>query len=120
MTLKEESYVEKIKNNYSNKQNKKSKLEELKSLDKKAKNPARIFGYAYGTVGSLVLGTGMCLAMKVIGNLFALGIVVGLLGIAMVSTTYPIFKSILNKRKAKFADEIVLKSNELLNEQNVE
>ena len=79
--------------------------------------PTKIFGYTYGTIGSLVLGTGMCLAMKVIGNLMPLGIIVGLLGIAMVSTTYSIFKKMLNKRKSKYAEQIISKSNELLNEQ---
>ena len=107
--------IEKIKNNYEAKTVEQTKLDELKNLDKKVKNPARIFGYVYGTIGCLVLGTGMCLAMKVIGNLMPLGIVIGLIGILMVSTTYPIYQKILAKRKSKYADQILTKSNELLN-----
>ncbi len=111
----EKKYVENLKESYTNKSNEPTKLDELKKLDKKVKNPARIFGYTYGSIGALVLGTGMCLAMKVIGNLMPLGIVIGILGIAMVSTTYPLFQRMLSKRKAKYSEEIIAKSNELLN-----
>lgn len=57
----------------------------------------------------------MCLAMEVIGNLMPLGIVIGLLGIAMVSTAFPIYQKMLNRRKAIYSEEIISKSNELLN-----
>lgn len=111
----EKLIVEKIRNNYASESAEKTKLNELKSLDKKVKNPARIFAYTYGTIGSLVLGTGMCLAMKVIGNLMPLGIVVGVIGIAMVSTAYPIYSKILSKRKLHYSKEIISKSDEILN-----
>lgn len=110
------NYAEKLINEYSEK--KVTKLDELKALDSKVKRPALIFAYIFGTIGSLVLGVGMCLAMKIIGGttpLMIVGIIVGLIGIAMVSTTYPIYAKILKSRKAKYADEIISKSNELLN-----
>lgn len=113
MTNKKE--IEKIKASYISKSNELTKLDELKALDRKVKRPPTIFAYIYGIIGSLVLGVGMCLAMEVIGNLMPLGIVIGLLGIAMVSTTYPIFNKILNRRKSIYRDEIIQKSNELLN-----
>lgn len=110
----EKNMVVKIKNKYSQK-TELTKFDELKSLDKKVKRPPTIFAYIYGIVGSLVLGVGMCLAMKVIGNLMPLGIVVGLLGIAIVSTSYPIFNKMLNRRKKIYSDEILALSSELLN-----
>ena len=114
---KEKVIVEKIKSNYETKNL--TKLDELKQLDKKVKTPARVFAYSYGTIGSLVLGTGMCLAMKIIGAsisaLMPVGIAVGIVGIAMVSTAYPIYKKILGKRKKQYSNEIIEKSNELLN-----
>lgn len=114
---KEKEVVKNIQEEYLTKPNEVTKLEELKRLDRKVKSPAEIFAYTYGVVGSLVLGLGMCLAMKVIGNLMPLGIVIGILGIAMVSTTYPLYSKILSKRKNKFAEQIIAKSNELLNEE---
>ena len=42
--------------------------------------------------------------------------VIGLLGIAMVSINYFIYKKILNKDKAKYKDQIIKLSDELLND----
>ena len=105
--------IEKIRASYTEKEI--SKLDELKALDKKVKRPAQIFAYVYGSLSSLVLGTGMCLAMKVIGNSMALGIGIGLIGIALTLTTYPIFKAILKRRKNKYAKQIFELSDSLLN-----
>ena len=105
--------IERIRANYTEKEI--TKLDELKALDKKVKRPAQIFAYVYGSLSSLVLGTGMCLAMKVIGNSMALGIGIGLVGIALTLTTYPIFKAILKRRKNKYAKQIFELSDSLLN-----
>ena len=105
--------IERIRTSYTEKEI--TKLDELKALDKKVKRPAQIFAYVYGSLSSLVLGTGMCLAMKVIGNSMALGIGIGLVGIALTLTTYPIFKAILKRRKNKYAKQIFELSDSLLN-----
>ena len=80
-------YAEQIANEYAPKQT--SKVKALKKLDAKAKNPATIFAFTFGIVSSLILGTGMSLAMGVIGGgtplMMALGIVIGCVGIAGVS-----------------------------------
>ena len=109
-------YAEKLISEYSQKES--SALDELKNLDKKVKKPALIFAYVFGSIGALVLGVGMCLAMKIIGGttiLMALGIIIGLVGICMVSINYPLFNTILRNRKSKYSAEIIKKSNELLN-----
>lgn len=105
--------IEKIRASYGEKQT--TQFDELKALDRKVKRPAEIFGYAFGATSSLVLGAGMCLAMKVIGNSMALGIGVGLVGIALVSVTYPIYKKILKNRKEKYSSQIMELSDSLLN-----
>ncbi len=105
--------IERIRASYTEKEI--TKLDELKALDKKVKRPANIFAYVYGSLSSLVLGTGMCLAMKVIGDSMVLGIGVGLVGIALMFTTYPVYKAILKIRKKKHADEIFELSDSLLN-----
>ncbi|MGN1080776.1 MAG: dihydropteridine reductase [Acutalibacteraceae bacterium] len=102
-------YAEAIVNEYSPKDT--SKVVALKKLDKKAKAPANIFAYTFGVIMSLVLGAGMCLSMKVIGDgsqvSFILGIIIGIMGIAGVSVNYPIYKRILEKGKHKYAFEIM-------------
>ena len=117
MENKDKIEAQRIKENYITKEIQKTKLDELKELDSTVKKPVNIFSYTYGTVGSLVLGTGMTMAMGVIGGLMPLGIVIGLAGIAMVSSTYSIHKRVLNARKEKYAKQIISKSNEILNEQ---
>ena len=87
-----------------------SKIVALKKLDSKAKLPATIFTYTFGIVSALVFGTGMCLAMQVIGNGLAsmvIGIIIGTVGIIGCSANYPIYKKILEKSKMKYAYEIV-------------
>lgn len=103
--------IEKIRASYEQKQT--TKLDELRALDARVRRPAETFAYAFGTAGSLVLGTGMCLAMKVIGNMMPVGIVVGLAGIAMVAANYFLYKKILQKRKNKYAEQIFQLSDEL-------
>lgn len=114
MSTTELKRVEKIRNQYTERE--KTKLDELKALDRKVKRPASIFAYVFGAIGALVLGTGMSLAMKIIGDFMALGIVIGLVGIAMVSLTYPIYKAILQSRKKKYSSQILEISDELLND----
>ena len=100
--------AESIAKDYAPKEN--SKIIALKKLDQKAKFPATVFTYSFGIISALVFGTGMCLAMQVIGSGLAgmvLGIVVGIIGLAGCSVNYPIYKKILEKGKAKYAYEIV-------------
>ena len=111
-------YAEQIANEYAPKQT--SKVKALKKLDAKVKNPARNFAFTVGIVSSLVLGTGMSLAMGVIGDnsllMMALGIVIGCIGILGVSVNYPLYKKILTNQKNKYASDIIRLANEIVNE----
>lgn len=112
--MNENKIVEKIVNSYTEKEN--TKLDELKALDSKVKKPALIFAYVFGSISALLLGFGMCVAMQVIlADLMWLGIVVGVVGIALCLLTYPIYKRILNSRKNKYREQILSISNELAN-----
>lgn len=115
--------VQKIRTQYTEKEN--TQLDALKELDKKVKKPANVFAYTFGTIGALVMGSGMSLAMNVIepGTYFGVtigentmlpGIVTGLVGIAMVGINYPIYKSILGSRRNKYADKIIALSDEIM------
>lgn len=96
---------------------KRTKLDELMELDRKVKLPAEIFAFVFGTIGALVLGFGMCLAMKVIGDMMALGIVVGVVGIAMVSVNYFIYKMIINRGKKEYGERILALTEEIIGEE---
>ena len=97
-----------------------SKVIALKKLDRTAKRPAEIFAYTFGIACALVLGTGMCFSMGVIGSgnptVFITGIIIGCLGIAGVSVNYPIYKKILEKGKMKYGSDIIRLANEIAEE----
>ncbi len=108
-------YAEAIANEYAPKDT--SKVVALKKLDRKAKNKANIFAYTFGIVMTLVLGTGMCLSMGILGDgsavIMGCGIALGLLGIAGVGMNYPIYKKLLNAGKEKYAFEILQLAREI-------
>ena len=98
-------YAESIAKDYAPKDN--SKIVALKKLDNRAKLPATIFTYTWGIAFALVFGTGMSLAMQVIGNSMVLGIIVGVIGLIGCGVNYTIYKRMLEKGKSKYAYEIV-------------
>lgn len=114
MNNENKALIQKIRSGYEVKEV--TKLDELKALDRKVKRPAQIFAYVFGSLSSLVLGTGMCLAMKVIGDAMIAGIAIGVVGIALCAMTYPIYKRILAGRKDKYAKQVFELSDALLNE----
>lgn len=102
-------YAERIASEYSPKAT--SKAVALRKLDAKAKRPAHIFAYTFGIASALLLGVGMCLTMGVLGGgdtpLFALGVIIGIAGIAGAVADYPLYKRVLAKGKQKYAYDII-------------
>lgn len=107
-------FAEQIANEYSKKSE--SKVIALKKLDRKAKRPAEIFAYTNGIIMTLIFGLGMCLAMKVIGNSFILGIIIGIIGMIGVILNYPLYKRILEKSKEKYSYDIIELARQISNE----
>jgi len=114
----QEFLVQKIRTQYTEKQH--TELDELKALDRKVKKPANVFAYTYGTAGAIVMGAGMSLVMTDIGTILGLtaamvpGIAVGIVGLGMVLTTYPIHKKLLEGRRKKYAPQILALSEKLM------
>ena len=112
-------YAEQIANEYAPKDT--SKVVALKKLDAKAKLPATVFTYTLGIVSALVFGTGMCLAMKVIGSgtvgAVVLGVLVGVLGVLGMGVNYPAYKRILANGTKKYAFEIMQLAKEISEKQ---
>ena len=106
-----EFMVEKIRSQYTEQEH--TELDALKELDAKVKRPAKVFGYSYGSIGAVIMGAGMSLVMTDIGSVLGLenamipGIAVGIVGLILSCTTYPIYKKILTSRKKKYAAKIM-------------
>ena len=114
----QEFIVRKIRTQYTEKEN--TGLDELKALDIKVKRPANVFAYIFGCLAAIIMGSGMSLVMTDIGTIIGLtsamvpGIVIGVVGLCMALSTYPIYKRMLNSRKKKYASEIMELSEKLL------
>ena len=107
-------YAESIAKEYAPKDS--SKIVALRKLDRKAKMPATVFTYTFGIISSLVLGTGMCFAMQVLGSTIigmVIGIIVGVIGMIGCGVNYPIYKKMLENGKKKYAYEIVELAREI-------
>ena len=119
MNKKEQEFlVQKIRTQYTEREH--TQLDELKKLDTKVKKPAKIFAYLFGTAGALIMGVGMSLTMTDIGSAIGIestltpGIVIGLAGIFMAAINYPVYKSMLNNRRKKYADKIIAISDSIM------
>ncbi len=114
----QEFLVQKIRTQYTEKQD--TQLDELKKLDAKVKRPANVFGYTFGAVSAIIMGSGMSLVMTDIGAILGMteplvpGIILGVVGMAMAIANYPVYKKILAGRKAKYAAQIIALSDKLM------
>ncbi len=108
-------YAESIAKEYAKKED--SKVVALKKLDRKAKLPALIFAYSFGSCSALILGIGMCFSMEIFGKLDAvwkiIGIIIGLIGLALMGLNYLVYRRMLAKGKEKYAFDIIALANEI-------
>ena len=115
----QEFLVQKIRTQYT--EAKHAELDALKALDTKVKRPANVFAYTYGSVSAIIMGAGMSLVMTDIGATIGLasamvpGIAIGIVGMGMALSTWPIYKRMLDTRKKKFAPEILKLSEKIIN-----
>ena len=114
----DKAYAEKIASEYAPKETR--KVVALKKLDSRAKRPANLFAYTFGTVMTLVFGAGMCLSLKVIGDgspmFTAIGIAAGASGMIGVSVNYLIYKKMLEASMNKYSADILSLAREIAEE----
>lgn len=109
-SAKQQAEIEKIKNKYVEKEL--DKMEQLRKLDKSAEQPGTITAIVAGVIGSLILGVGMCCTM-VWKDFFVVGILVGVIGMAIIGSAYPLYKKMTRKRREQIAPQILKLTAEL-------
>ena len=122
MNKKDQEYlVQKIRTQYTEKQH--TELDALKALDARVKKPANVFAYVYGSLSAIIMGAGMSLVMTDIASTIGMsgdpmipGIILGIVGLGMALINYPIYRSLLNRRKEKYAPQILAMSEKIMNE----
>lgn len=91
-SAKRQEEIEHIRSKYLPKDD--DKMELLRKLDRDVTKPGMIWSIAVGVVGCLILGIGMSCVMVWGDTLFVPGIVIGIVGIAMIAVAYPIYQKI--------------------------
>ena len=113
-----EFIVQKIRTQYTEKEN--TQLDALKKLDAKVKKPAIVFGYVFGSLSAIIMGSGMSLVMTDIGETIGMadamipGVVIGIVGMLMAIINYPVYKKFLASRRKKYAKEIIALSDNIM------
>ena len=111
-SAKNQAEVREIRNKYIPKEV--DKLEQLRSLDASVTKKGTMVSLLVGTLGCLVLGTGMSCVMVWGENLFLIGVIIGIIGIVGISIAYPLYIYITRKERERIAPEILRLSDELL------
>lgn len=111
-SAKEQAAIREIRSKYAPKEE--SKLEQLQRLDASANQKATMYAIIVGVIGALILGTGMSCCMVWGGVWFVPGIVVGLVGMAVVGAAYPLYNRVLKKEQERIAPEILRLTDELM------
>ena len=110
-SAKEQEEIKKIREKYVPKEA--DKMEQLRRLDEGVTQKGPAISLVVGIIGALILGTGMSMCM-VWTELFVLGIIVGIVGIVMVSAAYPLYSYVTKKEREKIAPEIIRLTDELM------
>lgn len=82
-------------------------LELLRKLDKSSTRKSTIVSIVMGAAGCLIMGIGMCCTMVWAAAMFIPGIIIGVIGIAMMAAAYPVYVRITKKERAKIAPQVL-------------
>ncbi len=111
-SAKEQAKIKEIRSKYTPKEE--NKMEQLQRLDASATQKATMYAIIVGVIGSLILGTGMSCCMVFGNGWFIPGIVIGLIGMAVVGVAYPLYNRVLKKERERIAPEILRLTDELM------
>ena len=92
------------------------KMEKLRRLDRSVESKATTISVIVGIVGTLTMGFGMCLCLE--WAEYISGVITGVVGIAILSVAYPVFKYVIKKQRKKIAPEILRLTDEISNNRN--
>lgn len=111
-SAKEQEEIKRLRKKYMPKEA--DKMEQLRRLDRSVTRKGTAVSIVVGIIGALTLGIGLCCAMVWMGQWFVPGIVIGLVGIILISLAYPLFTRITQKEREKVAPEILRLTDELM------
>lgn len=121
-SAKEQDEIKAIRKKYAAPEETEDKMVQLRRLDASVTQKAQAVSLVFGVIGALILGFGMSLAMTNLGEILGsyrgmamlFGIIIGIVGIVLVSLAYPLYNRIVKKEREKIAPEIIRLTDELM------
>lgn len=119
-SAKEQDEIAKIRQKYQMKEE--DGISKLRKLDEKVSQKAVTVSLILGVIGALIMGTGMSFIMTdlsavlgIAGGLgVCVGIIAGVVGMALMALAYPIYNKVLKREREKAAPEILRLAEELI------
>lgn len=103
--------IEKIRKKYIPPEE--DKMAQLRRLDRSSTVKGTRVAIVIGVIGCLLLGLGMSCSMVWMGPWFMPGIVIGILGLALMGAAFPVYTRITRRERARLAPQILQLSDEL-------
>lgn len=114
MTEAELNIIKSISNKYKEEEKSSNKLNRLIALDKSVTTAGMVLALSLGIIGILIFGLGMCLCL--LWTKYFLGILVGIVGVVLMSLSMPLRNKAMLKKRKEVSKEILDLSSEMLSE----
>lgn len=111
-SAREQARIKEIRSKYVPREE--NKMEQLQRLDASVTQKATMYAIIVGVIGALILGTGMSCCMVWAGAWFVPGVIIGVIGMAVVAAAYPLYCHVLKKERRRIAPEILRLTDELM------
>lgn len=89
------------------------KMEQLRKLDQSAAKKGTMYSIVVGVIGTLIMGLGMTCTLEWGEMLLIPGILIGIIGMALMGIAYPIYIRVTKKEREKIAPQILALTEEL-------
>ena len=111
-SAKQQEEIKRIRSKYEAPQE--DKMAYLRRLDETVAKKGTMLSIVLGVIGTLILGVGMCCVLVWQNTWFIPGIIIGIVGLAVLSSAYPVYLQVTKKEREKIAPEILRLTDELL------
>ena len=111
-SAKEQAEIKRIRSKYVPKEE--NKMEQLQRLDASATQKSTMYAIIVGVIGALILGAGMSCCLVWTDVLLIPGIVIGVIGMAVLAVAWPLYNRTLKKERERIAPEILRLTDELM------
>ncbi len=110
----EQEEIKKIREKYLPREDREIKMDRLRRLDASVTQKGSMASILLGVIGCLVMGGGMSLCMVGPQAYFAVGIVIGVIGMVGIALAYPVYSRVTARERERIAPEILKLSEELM------